>query len=250
MKSSPGTNGFTLVELLVVISIIAILASLLLPALERAQWQARVVVCTSNLRQVSIGYLTYEADTGQFPMRGDPADSYAERAFPESCGRPVGDYISSSVFYCPDREMFEGYKYEAADFPITGYFHWGIHFPQGFATRYPTAYATVPFTWYMAYYPFACDIMRGDLTGFDRDVGNVTDAMERVAHSRSGLYTGSNALRHDGSVEWTLYYYGHRADTGAYYGSNAPGSVCYGSSFFYHVVDPMPFAPPSGPPVQ
>src|ERR1051325_3705758 len=45
-------RGFTLVELLVVIGIIAILIAILLPALQKARQQAQRVTCASNLRQV------------------------------------------------------------------------------------------------------------------------------------------------------------------------------------------------------
>ena len=53
------SSGFTLVELLVVIGLIAVLMSLLLPAISRAQQQANAVVCQSNLRQIGMSLLNY-----------------------------------------------------------------------------------------------------------------------------------------------------------------------------------------------
>jgi len=83
MVSRPGgcARGFTLVELLVVVAVVALLIAMLLPALGQARDVARMAVCLSNQRQIVITGATYAVDMrGMFPVnvgrRDYAVDSY------------------------------------------------------------------------------------------------------------------------------------------------------------------------------
>lgn len=79
-------SGFTLVELLVVIGIIALLISILLPALNKVREQGRSTVCKSNIRQIYYAMLNYvNENQGKMALPSDIAESYA--TYPDQpCG--------------------------------------------------------------------------------------------------------------------------------------------------------------------
>ena len=86
-RHSHPASGFTLVELLVVIGIIAVLISLLLPVLNKAREAAQKIQCASNLRQIGLSCQLYANDfKGYYPPS---QDTWSNELFFASAGGPT-----------------------------------------------------------------------------------------------------------------------------------------------------------------
>jgi prepilin-type N-terminal cleavage/methylation domain-containing protein len=106
-------RGFTLVELLVVVSIVALLAAFILPGLSRAREYAYFTSCKSSLRQIGIGLLTYAADfRGVVPEGDNPCTDTGNWTGGGARERKIGlkgpygwDWWSGSATYRPQKRL-------------------------------------------------------------------------------------------------------------------------------------------------
>ena len=130
-KASSRSARFTLIELLVVIAIIAILAGMLLPALNGAREKARRVACVGALKNIGLGMRSYAVDYEPHYPTADALDTDSSldvfiEEYIAFTNPKVWDCISTEI--APDltangiglgREMFDVFRATAGD-AVTG----------------------------------------------------------------------------------------------------------------------------------
>lgn len=125
-------RGFTLIELLVVIAIISILATILLPSLNKAKMLAKNAACKSNLHSLSLALVMYEQDNNRMlePLNVLNASNPNAKTLWTICIRDyieVGLYDFPKVLICPEDTTDGGYLSKGATpYGYPDSFVWGV----------------------------------------------------------------------------------------------------------------------------
>ncbi|MCE5315697.1 MAG: DUF1559 domain-containing protein [Armatimonadota bacterium] len=119
MKTFSGSRGFSLIELLTVIAIIAILAGLIFPVMAVVKERARQNNCMSNLHQIATGVQMFKTDNRKYPAalvgvvdkNGVPTDVVADMVDMESAKSDeylFSEYVPSvKAFHCPSSNIVD-----------------------------------------------------------------------------------------------------------------------------------------------
>ena len=121
LKERPQRLAFTLVELLVVISIVGVLMAIILPAVSAMREASRRTSCTNNLRQIGLALQMYHEKQGRFPIGGiewRPAGNQTKRQFAWSAFVLPFSRVCSACNATFAKHRLQSYFWKIWDFEI------------------------------------------------------------------------------------------------------------------------------------
>ena len=111
-------SGFTLIEALVVCSVIGLLIALILPAVQSSREAARRSRCADNLRQIGLALHGYEESNNSFPLNwGDPRVDPV-RGHPWYIGGPPYSALTRVLPYLDQRAVFDAINFSIETYPV------------------------------------------------------------------------------------------------------------------------------------
>src|ERR1051325_9530935 len=209
-RRPPHGLGFTLIELLVVIAIIAILAALLLPALNRAKENSRRAACINNLKQIGLAtHMSPDENSGNLPLAssgnyphaanvngiaGFPAAKGIVYLVPYVGGKAVSDTEAdkafTKIFFCPSGFFKWELVWVGWGPRTSGYAQYCGWLYQGGWIVNPPYFVNSPST----FRDSSKWLLWSDLASPEPTLTNHKD--------RSGLPDGANSVFLDGHAEW------------------------------------------------
>jgi prepilin-type N-terminal cleavage/methylation domain-containing protein/prepilin-type processing-associated H-X9-DG protein len=113
----PARAGFTLIEVLVVVSIIGLLIALLLPAVQSAREAARRAQCVNNLKQIGLALHNYQSAHGSFPLNWGAARVDPVRGLPWAIGGRPYSALARMLPYIEQQPLYAAINFDVETFP-------------------------------------------------------------------------------------------------------------------------------------
>jgi prepilin-type N-terminal cleavage/methylation domain-containing protein/prepilin-type processing-associated H-X9-DG protein len=153
-SASRGSPGFTLVELLVVIGIIAVLIAILVPALSKAREQSRITACKSNLRGIGQGLFLYANTFRDKLPNANPTGTWKTYGpTNELLTYFARDTVNNTlIFYCPSDRDPPPASIETADHDLPNsargsYEFFSVYFAPEFGLKLGRVNSQCPVAW-------------------------------------------------------------------------------------------------------